>query len=207
MIRNRVLYLVLAIAAPTLGACIDDLAVDSSTGALAVPASDVGGDSYGGDDGGGESGGGEAVPPFQPPNRPFPTALDLPIDATGADPITLHHCEQGAHVGIAFSSDVPRGTILFGWGVTVPGTKAIFGIYTPFGQRVKTHVTNVSHDNCVIHHEPETITTADLAPGYYFVYASFWKLSPNGVDTPGVLWHDGFAISTRGQFVTALRVQ
>jgi hypothetical protein len=185
-------------------ACIDELTEDSSTStttmALSTPDDDGGG-------GGGGGGGGPAIPPYNPPPRPFPSALNLPIDGTGINPLHIYSCRQVAHVGVVAPIDFPRGTPLVAWGVTPSGTKARFGIYSPSGQLVRTHLTQPSHDNCVIYQEPETITTSDLTPGYYFVYASFWKMSPNGVDDPFIQWDNGYPITDIGQFITAIRLQ
>lgn len=172
--------------------------------ARAAQPNEFGGDGYGGDDGGG--GGGEAIPPFQPPPAPFPIARELPFDTTGVVPGSQHSCVQYPFVGIAFSHDVTQGTTLFGYGVTSPGTKAVIGIYTPAGGLIRVHTTNASGSNCVIAHEPETISTAGLLPGYYFVYASFYRLTPNGIDTT-LDYDHGIPTAARGHFVTALRIR
>lgn len=178
--------------------------VATDVAALSAQTSEFGGDGYGGDDGGG--GGGGAIPPFQPPPAPFPIARDLPFDTTGVVPGSQHTCGQNPHVGIAFANDVQQGTTLFGFGVTSPGTKAVIGIYTPAGGLIKVHTTNASGSNCVIAHEPETISTADLMPGYYFVYASFYRLTPNGIDTT-IDYASGIPTATRGKLITALRIR
>lgn len=190
-----------------LAACAVDEPPPAATDVAAVSAasSAFGGDGYGGDDGGG-GGGGEAVPPFQPPPLPFPIARNLTLDPTGVVVGSQHHCEQDQFVGVAFSHDVLQGTTLFGFGVTSPGTKAVIGIYTPAGGLIKVHTTNASGSNCVIAHEPETISTSDLMPGYYFVYASFYRLTPNGIDTT-INYRDGIPTAAGGHFVTALRIR
>ena len=55
--------------------------------------------------------------------------------------------------------------------------------YDVNGQLVKTHATQRARDNCVIHHEPEAISTWDLAPGYYYIYASYWSLVNYGYES------------------------
>jgi hypothetical protein len=178
----------------------------STDTAAVVPIIDDGGDGCGGggDVGGGGGGGGSAIPPFNPPPPPFIQAPNLPLFAVNVDPLAEYSCRQSAHVGITPSNDVPRGTVLFGWGVTVPHTLTNFGIYAANGQLVKTHLSHESHDNCVLNQEPEPITTSDMAPGYYYVYASFWKMSPTGVDGDFLF---GYALGASGRFVTAMRVQ
>jgi hypothetical protein len=141
--------------------------------------------------------------PFLPPPPPFAVASDLPLVVGGFDSLDPQSCEQIAHVGVAFSNDVVRGTILYGWGVVVPGSRAVFGFYNQFGQRVKTRVTNGAHSNCVINHEPEIIDTSDLVPGYYFVYSSYWGLSSNFVfDT-----YSGRPIGHPGKYITTIRIR
>jgi hypothetical protein len=154
-------------------------------------------------DGGGTGGGGTTtVPPFSPPPAPYGTAPG-PYLPVGTFSNTFQHCEQIGHVGIAFSNDVTQGTVLYAWGVVVPHSKANFAIYNQFGQLVKTHLTQEAHDNCVIYHEPETIATYDMAPGYYYVYASYWSLSMN----PPFENFDGYPLGHQGKFVTALRIR
>lgn len=149
-------------------------------------------------------GGGGTVPPFTPPPRPYSQA-NVPLYAEGADPLVWYSCEQLAHVWVAFSNDVTRGTTLYPTGVVVPGTRASFGIYNAAGQLMKSHVTNPARDNCVIHHEPEAMSTSDLAPGYYFVYASYWSMSPYRIAPPD--YSGGYATSHVGRYTTVFRVR
>jgi hypothetical protein len=155
--------------------------------------------------GGGGGGGGGQIPPFTPPPRPYITAPNVPLYAEGVDPLEIYECEQVPHVWVSFSNDVTRGTTLYPTGVVVEDTKASFGFYNPAGQLVKTHVTNPARDNCVIHHEPEAFSTSDLAPGYYFVYASYWSMSPYRIAPPD--YSGGYAVSHVGRYVTVIRVR
>lgn len=162
------------------------------------------GDGGGGTGGGGTGGGGTTTPPppFNPPPAPYFIAPG-PALPSGTFSNTWQHCEQIGHVGIAFSNDVTQGTVLFAWGVVVPHSQANFAIYNQAGQLVKTHLTAEAHDNCVIYHEPETIATYDMAPGYYYVYASYWSLSAN----PPFENFDGYPLGHAGKFVTAIRIR
>jgi len=174
-----------------------------------APIDEGGGDTGGGDTGGGETGGGTGgggspapPPPFNPPPAPFFIAPG-PALPVGSFSNTFQHCNQLGHVGIAFSNDVTQGTVLYAWGVVVPHSRANFAIYNQFGQLIKTHLTDEAHDNCVIHHEPETISTWDMAPGYYYVYASYWTLTNDGFFE----LFDGWPTGHGGKFVTALRIR
>lgn len=124
----------------------------------------------------GDGGGGTptTTEPFNPP--PPLGGILVPVSYDG---VRLGHpsdCLQRPHARVAFSNDVVRGTTLYPTGVVVPSTKANFHFYNAQGQLVKTHLTHHSHDNCVIQHEPEAMSTWDLAPGYYHIYANFWTL-------------------------------
>jgi len=155
------------------------------------------------DGGGGETGGGigtPSVPPFNPPVRPYFFAPNLPLYMIG---FNWYSCNQLPHVWVAFSNDVVQGTILYGTGVVAPGSRVNFGFYNPFGQLIKTHLTQPARSNCVVHHEPEVISTSDLAPGYYFVYASYTGLSINGVWGTSA----GYPLNHVGDYVTVIRVR
>jgi hypothetical protein len=124
--------------------------------------------------GGGGGGGGTTIPPFDPPPSPV-SGVSVPLDYnfnTGqpAD------CLQNPHAWVAFNLDVVQGTTLYPTGVVVPHSRANFYFYNSAGQLVKTHLTQPAHDNCVIYHEPEAMSTWDMPPGYYYIYASFWTL-------------------------------
>ena len=213
MIRSRQTIYLMLLTSTCFTACIDggpteNTGTSTDTAALVVPIDDGDGDGGGGGGGGGGvgggGGGGSAIPPYNPPAPPFIQAPNLPLYAVNVDPLVEYACRQPAHVGITPAIDVVRGTVLYGWGVTVPNTLTNFGIYAVNGQLVKTHLSQQAHDNCVLNQEPESITTSDLAPGYYYVYASFWKLSPNGVDGDFLV---GWAIGASGRFITAMRVR
>jgi hypothetical protein len=76
-------------------------------------------------------------------------------------------------LGSTFNNDITVGTTIYVSGIVVPGTQMNWGIYDQFGNQVKTHLTQNSRSNCVVHHEPEAISTAGMAPGYYYLYASY----------------------------------
>jgi hypothetical protein len=211
--RTHTLRLSLAVLAATvaLAACKDQPLQPRGADAgsprkmMAEPDQpiDDGGGGGGGDTGGGTGGGTTTPPPpFNPPPPPFAFASNLPVIFGGVG-YNWYHCEQIPHVGIAFSNDVTQGTTLYAWGVSVPGSHANFGFYNQAGQLVKTHATQSTHDNCVIYHEPETISTWDMAPGYYFVYSSYWSLSPSGnFDN-----YDGYPFAHQGRYITTIRIR
>ena len=62
-----------------------------------------------------------------------------------------------------------------------------------------------AHSNCVIYQEPEAMSTWDMAPGYYYVYANFWTLPypiQNGQEPV-----QGYPTEHGTVFVTAMRVR
>ena len=150
--------------------------------------------------GGGEGGGGE----FNPGPPPYYSAPNLYVY------YQYNHgrwqsCNQVAHVWVAGGSDVTRGTTLYGAGVAVPNSRVHFGFYNPAGTLVKTHLSQEVRSNCVLHHEPEAISTWDLAPGYYYIYASYWGLSPY-LD-PNYFDFSGYATSRQGSYISPLRIR
>jgi len=206
--RTHALQLGLTVlaAAAVLAACKDQPMQPRSPGSISElamydqPIDDGGDPATGGDTGGGTTT--TTTPPWNPPPPPFFIAPEPPVNFSGFDNI-WHHCEQVPHVGIAFSNDVTQGTILYAWGVSVPGSHANFAFYNQFGQLVKSHGTQSTRDNCVIHHEPEEISTSDMAPGYYYVYASYWSLSPFGnVDNV-----EGYPFAHQGKYITTIRIR
>lgn len=124
--------------------------------------------------GGGGGGGGETIPPWDPPPSPL-GGLSVPLEY-GFNTGQPRDCLQNPHVWVGFSLDVPQGTVLYPTGVVVPGSRARFHFYNASGQLVKVHITQPARDNCVIHHEPEAMSTWDMPPGYYYILASFWTL-------------------------------
>ncbi len=160
----------------------------------------------GGGGGGGIGGGGTPAPPpapFNPPPRPYFYAPNLTLygqmSSTG-----YQHCGQVAHAYVAFSNDVFQGTPLYPSGVVNAGSRINFGFYDVAGNLVKLHLTQPARSNCVVHHEPEVIYNWDLAPGYYYVYASYWGLSTTGGVYDSL---DGWPVGHVGVFITALRIQ
>jgi hypothetical protein len=165
---------------------------------------DEGGDLGGG--GGIGGGGGTITPPvdpFNPPPRPYFYAPDLTLygqmSSTG-----YQHCNQIAVAYVAFSNDAYQGTPLYPAGVVNAGSRINFGFYDTAGNLVKLHLTQPAHSNCVVNHEPEIIYNWDLAPGYYYVYASYWGLSTTGGLYDGF---DGWPSGHVGVFITALRIR
>lgn len=152
----------------------------------------------GGDDG---SGGGSTVPPFNPPAPPFIFANDLTHVLLTSS--LLQSCGQIPHPFWGFSYDVTQGTVIYLSGVVAPGTQMHWGIYNQAGQRVADHMTRPSGDNCVVAHEPEGFSTAGLAPGYYYLYASYVRLVTLTIHD----WYSGYQNSVVGKYVGPLRVR
>lgn len=197
---NRYLAFAGLFACLSLAAC-DGSAGNPVSGPSGPPVYNVPppGDDDGG--GGGGGGGGEPIPPFSPPPQPFIFASDLTTPAPPGGGI--YHCEQIPHAFWGFSNDVVQGTIIYLTGVVVKNTPMHWGIYNQAGQLVREHWTQNSRDNCVVHHEPEGVSTAGLAPGYYYLYASYVKIvNDYGQDT-----YTGYAQSTTGKYVGPLRVR
>lgn len=165
---------------------------------------DVGGGGGGEPTGGGDSGGGgDAAGPFAPPVQPYFQAPNLPTYTGGAYPNVYYSCGQVTHPFFGFSNDVVRGTTIYVSGIVVPGTKMNWGIYNQAGQQVLTHLTQSAGNNCVVAHEPEGISTAGLAPGYYYLYASYMQLQQYyGVESSA-----GYSLTNSGKYVGALRVR
>lgn len=153
--------------------------------------------------GGGGGGGGETVPPFNPPPRPFIFASDLVAPAPPGPPGAIFSCNQVTHPFWGFSNDVTQGTTIYLTGIVVPHTSMHWGIYNQAGQKVRDHWTQNSRDNCVVHHEPEGVSTAGLAPGYYYLYSSYVQI----VNQFGQETFSGYALSTTGKYVGPLRVR
>jgi len=156
------------------------------------------------DDGGGGGGTYTPPPPFNPPPPPYYTAPNL-YTYFQYNHAGWQSCNQVAHVWVGGGSDVPRGTTLYGAGVAVPDSRVVFGFYDAAGTLVKTHLSQEVRSNCVLHHEPEAISTSDLAPGYYYIYATFWGLSP--YLTPIYFDLSGYAIDRQGAYISPLRIR
>lgn len=157
-----------------------------------------------GSGGGGYEGGGGSPAPTEPiPGQPLGFFPHVPIWEGGVYQAQSYRCNQDLHVRVAFSNDVVRGTYLYPTGVVVPSSKANFHIYNQNFQLVKTHLTHYSHDNCVIQHEDEAMSTADLAPGIYYVYASYWYLT----DTSLIPYRTGYPSEAMNRYVTTLRIR
>lgn len=140
------------------------------------------------------------IPPFDPPPAPYTTA-DVPLIYGGFNWQT-QSCNQIAHVKIAFSNDVPQGTTLYVGGVVVRGAYSNIYFYDVNGNLVKTKYTQRARDNCVIHHEPEAFSTWDLAPGYYYVYASYWSLTNYGYESTY-----GWPTGITGRHIATIRIR
>lgn len=165
------------------------------------------GDDGGGGGGGGTGGGSTGPGPFSPPPPPYYQAPNLPNYLGGSGGV-LYSCGQITHpiwsIGNTFDNDIPVGTTIYVSGVVVPGTKMNWGIYDQWGNQVRTHLTQPARSNCVVHHEPEYVSTYGLAPGYYYLYASY-----NGITGgPGSIYETsyGYAAGFTGKYVGPLRL-
>jgi len=152
----------------------------------------------------GTGGGTTTSDPFNPPPRPFIFAQSLPLYLSGPGGTWLS-CGQITHAFWGFSNDVTRGTVIYVTGVVVPHSRMNWGIYNQFGQLIKTHLTNESGSNCVVAHEPEGVATYDMAPGYYYLYASYNGLSSAGGGT--LESSGGYVVGIQGKYVGALRIR
>jgi hypothetical protein len=149
------------------------------------------------DGGGGFGGGGTTTTttePFAPPPPPFFLFDPLPTPTPTFTPAGVFTCGDVTHpfwgIDNGWSNDITRGTTLYFSGIVVPGTQMGWGIYNTSGNLVKAHRTQPARSNCVVHHEPEAVSTWDLAPGYYHVYASYWGLERYGSESStGVARH------------------
>jgi hypothetical protein len=143
-----------------------------------------------------------AVAPFAPPPPPFIFASGLPLYFSGPGGVQLQ-CGQVTHAFWGFSNDVTQGTPIYVTGVVVPSSRMNWGIYNQSGQLVKTHLTQPAHSNCVVYHEPEAVATYDMAPGYYYLYASYMGLS----NFPPFESSFGYILGIQGKYIGALRVR
>lgn len=190
------LVAVVCVAAATLAG----VAVSTTSAAQALPP--VCEDECGGGSGGG-GGGGTPVPPFAPPPPPN-VPVDVPVSYDGVELGTEAFCYQEPHAFVNFSRDVVRGTPLYPTGIVPENSRANFWFLDEQGQVVKTHLTANAHDNCVIQHEPEAMSTADLAPGYYYVYANFWTVAYSSGQPR--YWF-GYPIEHGTTFLWAIRIR
>lgn len=153
-------------------------------------------------EGGGGGGGGYVTDPFSPPPPPYLfQAPGLPVYAYGPGQA---QCGQVTHAFWGFGHDITRGTPIYVTGVVAPYSRMNWGLYNQFGQQVKTRVTATAGSNCVVAHEPEVISTYDLNPGYYYLYASYNGLSPNGGSIES---YYGYIIPIIGKYIGAIRVR
>lgn len=152
-------------------------------------------------------GGGTYTPPpsFDPPPPPYYTAPTNLYVYYQYNHSGWQGCNQVAHVWVGGGSDVTRGTTLYGAGIAVPNSRVHFGFYNAAGTLVKTHLSQEVRSNCVLHHEPEAISTWDLAPGYYYIYASYWGLSP--YINPIFFDFSGYATYRQGSYISPLRIR
>lgn len=176
----------------------DTRAHDAQQPLFSVPIDDGGG---GGGGGGDTGGGGGTTDPFAPSSPPYLQA-DLPVYAYGPYG-TLLSCGQVTHAFWGFGNDITAGTIIYVSGIVVPHSQMVWGIYNQAGVRVAYHLTQSAGSNCVVAHEPEGISTAGWAPGYYYLYSSYNGLSMNGITETSY----GYSIPIRGKYIGAIRVR
>ncbi|HEU4454340.1 MAG TPA: hypothetical protein VFR81_14830 [Longimicrobium sp.] len=156
-----------------------------------LPGGIEGGEPIDGDGGGGGGGGGGTVPPpdpFAPPPPPLFVWDPMPSATPMFNPSGVYSCGQVTHPfwGLGngtWSNDITRGTTLYVSGIVVPGTQMGWGIYNTSGYLVKGHGTQPARSNCVVHHESEALSTWDLEPGYYHVFAAYYGVTNGGVES------------------------
>jgi hypothetical protein len=107
---------------------------------------------------------GEALPVF----RPFV----LPGNGSTC---SQHNDASHAWVG-GVGSTFTQGATMYPTGVVAAATRIVFDFVNPTtGQIVLRHVTNPSRANCVVHHEPEAVSSWNLPAGRIDVYAKFTR--------------------------------
>ncbi|HEX6041585.1 hypothetical protein [Longimicrobium sp.] len=194
------------------GICDDDTDILNSTALFICGPGDPidggggdtggGGGGGGGDTGGGDTGGGGTTDPYAPPPQPFDYDTSLPI-YWGGSSSTWYSCGQTTKAFWGYSKDVTWGTTIYLSGITVPGTRVNWRIYDANGQLQISHLSQPSRSNCVVHHEPEGVSTWGLVPGYYYLYASYMGLQgAYGVDSAS-----GYPVGVQGKYIGALRVR
>lgn len=141
-------------------------------------------DCPGGGDGGGGGGGGGGGTGGGTTYNPGPQVniqnVDVPVLGYSGS-LGDHSCNQIPHLFYVNNQPdyriVPRGTPIALVGITSPGSVANFGLYTNASVLVKSHQTQPSGGNCVIDQGAEYVDTSDLAPGYYYLWGSYWSLT------------------------------
>jgi hypothetical protein len=141
------------------------------------------------------------IPPFSPPPRPYEQA-DVPL-YYGSVPNPAQ-CNQVPHARWGFSNDVVQGATIYMTGVVVRNTRVNFYIYDVSGNLVRTHLTRPSGSNCVVAHENEGLTTWGMAPGYYYVYASYYSIFDYYYSYETTY---GYPAGVIGRFIGPLRVR
>lgn len=100
-------------------------------------------------------------------------------------------CNQYSHAWVAgINGPVTAGTTLYPTGIVRPFTTARFAfVLRTTGATVHQHITASSRANCVIHHEPEAMSTAGWPTGVYDIVATYteWETDASVSVPVGVL--------------------
>jgi len=119
--------------------------------------------------------------PFYGPNdipgysRPRQPGEALPVFRPFVLPGNGSTCRQDSHAWVGgVGSTFTQGATMYPTGVVAAATRIVFDFVNPTtGQIVLRHVTNPSRANCVVHHEPEAVSSWNLPAGRIDVYAKF----------------------------------
>jgi len=110
-------------------------------------------------------------------SRPRQSGETLPVFRPFVLPGNGSTCRQPSHAWVAgVGSTFTRGATIYATGVVAAATRIVFDFVNPAtGQIVLRHVTNPSRANCVVHHEPEAVSSWNLPAGRIDVYAKFTR--------------------------------
>jgi hypothetical protein len=92
-------------------------------------------------------------------------------------------CQQYSHVWIHPGGTITRGQVIYPTGVVRRGTRITFHFHDQGGALFASHTTAAARDNCVVHHEPEAMSTAGFPLGSVAVTATFTEWESDQVVT------------------------
>jgi hypothetical protein len=114
------------------------------------------------------------IPGYSRPRQPGEA---LPIFRPFVLPGNGSTCNQDSHAWVGgVGTTFTQGATMYPTGVVAAATRIVFDFVNPAtGQIVLRHVTNPSRANCVVHHEPEAVSSWNLPTGQIDVYAKFTR--------------------------------
>lgn len=92
-------------------------------------------------------------------------------------------CEQYSHAWVHPGGTIVRGQTVYPTGVVRRDTRAYFAFYDSNGTLVASHVTQPARSNCVIHHEPEAMSTWSFPVGTVTAVATYTEWESDQVVT------------------------